>query len=177
MAATLEHCVLEIRKVQEEARATGRAFRPRWPMIILRSPKGWTAPREIDGHYLEGFWRAHQIPIADITTNPGHLKVLEGWMRSYRPEELFDQAGRLIPELQALAPKGPRRMSANPVANGGLLRKPLDMPDFRSSKVDVKNPGATLAGNVPTLGIPARSDATEYGPLSGLWTRRDAVQP
>jgi xylulose-5-phosphate/fructose-6-phosphate phosphoketolase len=152
MAATLEHCVLEIRKVQEEARATGRAFRPRWPMIILRSPKGWTAPREIDGHYLEGFWRAHQIPIADITTNPGHLKVLEGWMRSYRPEELFDQAGRLIPELQALAPKGPRRMSANPVANGGLLRKPLDMPDFRSSKVDVKNPGATLAGNVPTLG-------------------------
>jgi xylulose-5-phosphate/fructose-6-phosphate phosphoketolase len=152
MAATLEHCVLEIRKVQEEARATGRAFRPRWPMIILRSPKGWTAPREIDGHYLEGFWRAHQIPIADITTNPGHLKVLEGWMRSYRPEELFDQAGRLIPELQALAPKGARRMSANPVANGGLLRKPLDMPDFRSSKVDVKNPGATLAGNVPTLG-------------------------
>ena len=152
MAATLEHCVLEIRKFQEEARATGKAFRPRWPMIVLRSPKGWTAPREIDGHYLEGFWRAHQIPIADITTNPSHLKVLEGWMRSYRPEELFDQAGRLIPELQALAPKGPRRMSANPVANGGLLRKPLDMPDFRSSGVEVKKPGATLAGNVPTLG-------------------------
>jgi len=152
MAATLEHCVLEIRKVQEEARATGKAFRPRWPMIILRSPKGWTAPRKIDGHYLEGFWRAHQIPIADITTNPSHLKVLEGWMRSYRPEELFDQTGRLIPELQALAPKGPRRMSANPVANGGLLRKPLDMPDFRSSGVAVKKPGATLAGNVPTLG-------------------------
>ncbi len=152
MAATLEHCVLEIRKVQEEARATRKAFRPRWPMIILRSPKGWTAPREIDGHYLEGFWRAHQIPITDIATNPGHLKVLEEWMRSYRADELFDPAGRLIPELQALAPKGPRRMSANPVANGGLLRQPLDMPDFRSSKVDVKNPGATLAGNVPTLG-------------------------
>ena len=152
MAATLEHCVLEIRKVQQEARATGKALRPRWPMIILRSPKGWTAPREIDGHYLEGFWRAHQIPIADVATNPGHLKVLEEWMRSYRPDELFDQAGRPIPELQALAPKGPRRMSANPVANGGLLRKPLDMPDFRNSGVEVKNPGASLAGNVPTLG-------------------------
>ena len=152
MAATLEHCVVEIRKFQDEARATGRAIRPRWPMIILRSPKGWTAPREIDGHYLEGFWRAHQIPITDIATNPGHLKLLEAWMRSYKPEELFDDTGRLIPELKALAPKGPRRMSANPVANGGLLRRPLDMPDFRSSKVEVKKPGATLAGNVPTLG-------------------------
>ncbi|MBV8360715.1 MAG: phosphoketolase family protein [Deltaproteobacteria bacterium] len=152
MAATLEHCVLEIRKVQEEARATGKAFRPRWPMIILRSPKGWTAPREIDGHYLEGFWRSHQIPITDIATSPSHLKMLETWMRSYKPEDLFDEAGRLIPELKALAPKGPRRMSANPVANGGLLRKPLDMPDFQSSAVEVKKPGATLAGNVPTLG-------------------------
>jgi xylulose-5-phosphate/fructose-6-phosphate phosphoketolase len=152
MAATLEHCVLEIRKVQQEARATGNASRPRWPMIILRSPKGWTAPREIDGHYLEGFWRAHQIPITDIATSPDHLKVLETWMRSYKPEELFDNAGRLIPELKTLAPKGPRRMSANPVANGGLLRKPLDMPDFQKSAVEVKKPGATLAGNVPTLG-------------------------
>ena len=153
MAATLEHCVLEIRRVQGQARATGKAFRPRWPMIILRSPKGWTAPREIDGHYLEGFWRAHQIPITDIATNPSHLEVLETWMRSYKPEKLFDDAGRLIPELKALAPRGARRMSANPVANGGLLRKPLDMPDFRSSGVEVKKPGATLAGNVPTLGI------------------------
>jgi xylulose-5-phosphate/fructose-6-phosphate phosphoketolase len=152
MAATLEHCVLEIRKFQEEARATGKAFRPRWPMVILRSPKGWTAPRQVDGHYLEGFWRAHQIPIADVSTNSSHLKVLDTWMRSYKPEELFDQAGRLIPELQALAPTGARRMSANPVANGGLLRKPLDMPDFRSSGVEVKKAGATLAGNVPTLG-------------------------
>jgi xylulose-5-phosphate/fructose-6-phosphate phosphoketolase len=152
MAATLEHCVLEIRRFQQEARASGKADRPRWPMIILRSPKGWTAPREIDSHYLEGFWRAHQIPITDIMTNPGHLKVLETWMRSYKPEELFDEAGRLIPELKALAPKGQRRMSANPVANGGLLRKPLDMPDFRTSNVEVKKPGATVAGNVPTLG-------------------------
>jgi xylulose-5-phosphate/fructose-6-phosphate phosphoketolase len=151
MAATLDHCVLEIRRFQNEARTTRKAFRPRWPMIILRSPKGWTAPREIDGHHLEGFWRAHQIPIPDVATNPAHLKVLEAWMRSYRPEELFDRAGKLIPELKALAPKGARRMSANPVANGGILRKPLDLPDFRSSGVEVKS-GATTAGNVPTLG-------------------------
>jgi len=152
MAATLEQCVLEIRKFQEEARRTGKAFRPRWPMIILRSPKGWTAPREVDGHYLEGFWRAHQIPLSDIATKPSQLKVLETWMRSYKPENLFDKEGRLIPELKALAPKGLKRMSANPVANGGLLRRPLEMPDFRNSAVEVKKPGATLAGNVPTLG-------------------------
>ena len=152
IAATLEHCVLEIRKAQKEARLTAKAFRPRWPMIILRSPKGWTAPRDVDGHYLEGFWRAHQIPLTDIATNPGHLKVLETWMRNYKPEKLFDEQGRLIPELKALAPKGPRRMSANPVANGGLLRKALHLPDFRNSTVAVKEPGATLAGNVPTLG-------------------------
>ncbi len=152
MAATLEHCVLEIRRFQEEARRTGKALRPRWPIVILRSPKGWTAPRQVDGHYLEGFWRAHQIPLTEVATNPGQLKVLENWMRSYKPEELFDEDGRLIPELKALAPKGPRRMSANPVANGGLLREPLDMPDFRNFAVEVKKPGATLAGNVPTMG-------------------------
>jgi xylulose-5-phosphate/fructose-6-phosphate phosphoketolase len=152
MAATLEHCILEIRKVQEEARRTGRALRPRWPMIILRSPKGWTAPREVDGHYLEGFWRAHQIPLPDVATHPAQLKVLETWMHSYKPAELFDAEGRLIPELKALAPKGHRRMSANPIANGGLVRRPLDMPDFRRYAVAVKKPGATVAGNVPTLG-------------------------
>ncbi|MGO9153733.1 phosphoketolase family protein [Mycobacterium sp.] len=152
MAATLEHCVLEIRKIQDEARETGRAVRPRWPMIVLRSPKGWTAPRQVDDHYLEGFWRAHQIPITDVATNPRHLKLLESWLRGYKPEELFDESGRLVPELKTLAPKGNRRMSANPIANGGLVRKPLDMPDFRSFGVEVKKPGATLAGNVPTLG-------------------------
>ena len=152
MAATLEHCVLEIRKFQNEARSTGKAFRPRWPMVVLRSPKGWTAPREVDGHYLEGFWRAHQIPLADVATNPAHLKLLEQWLRSYKPDELFDKNGKFSPELKALAPKGRRRMSANPVANGGLLRKALDLPDFRSSAVEVEKPGATLAGNVPTLG-------------------------
>jgi xylulose-5-phosphate/fructose-6-phosphate phosphoketolase len=152
MAATLEHCVLEIRKIQDEARRSGNSSRPRWPMIILRSPKGWTAPRQVDGHYLEGFWRAHQIPITDIATNPAHLKLVEEWMRGYKPEELFGEQGQLIPELKELAPKGRRRMSANPVTNGGLLRKPLDMPNFRDSAVAVKLPGATLAGNVPTLG-------------------------
>ncbi len=152
MAATLEHCVLEIRKIQEEARRTGRAFRPRWPVVILRSPKGWTAPREVDGHYLEGFWRAHQVPLPDIATNPGQLRLLKEWMRSYKPEELFDEEGRLLPELKALAPTGNRRMSANPVANGGLLRQPLSMPDFRQFAVEVEKCGATLAGNVPALG-------------------------
>jgi len=151
MAATLEHCVLEIRKFQDQARSSGKAFRPRWPMVILRSPKGWTSPREVDGHYLEGFWRAHQVPL-EIGSSESHLKVLEDWMRRYEPEKLFDETGRLIPELKALAPRGTRRMSANPVANGGLVRKPLDMPDFRDAAVKVDKPGATLAGNVPTLG-------------------------
>src|SRR5436190_648750 len=152
MAATLEHCVLEIRKIQKEARHTGKAVRPRWPMIVLRSPKGWTAPRKVGGHYLEGYWRAHQVPIADVATNPADLKVLEKWMRNYKPEELFDKDGRLIPELKALAPKGHLRMSANPIANGGLVRKPLEMPDFRRFGVEVKKPGATLASSVSKLG-------------------------
>jgi xylulose-5-phosphate/fructose-6-phosphate phosphoketolase len=152
MAATLEHCVQEIRRLQEDARRTGVASRPRWPMIILRSPKGWTAPRTVDGHYLEGFWRSHQIPLADLASNPSHLKLLEDWMRSYKPEDLFDESGRLIAELRDLPPTGCRRMSANPVANGGLLRKPLTMPDFRTGAVAVDNPGATWAGNLSRLG-------------------------
>ncbi len=152
MAATLEHCVLEIRKIQEEARRSGRAVRARWPMVILRSPKGWTAPRQVEGHYLEGFWRAHQMPLPDIATHPGQLQLLERWMRSYKPEELFDDGGRILPELKALAPAGNRRMSANPVTNGGLLRQPLSLPDFRETAVAVRKPGASLAGNVPVLG-------------------------
>ena len=121
-------------------------------MIVLRSPKGWTAPRKVGEHYLEGYWRAHQVPIADVATNPADLKILEKWMRSYKPEELFDKDGRFIPELKALAPKGNRRMSANPIANGGLLRKPLDMPDFRTAGVEVKKPGKTMASSVSMLG-------------------------
>jgi xylulose-5-phosphate/fructose-6-phosphate phosphoketolase len=153
MAATLEHCVLEIRKFQEEARRSVQAKRPRWPMVILRSPKGWTAPRKVEGHYLEGFWRAHQIPLPDVHTDPVQLQLLEKWLRGYEPEKLFDEAGRLIPELRALPPEGTRRMSANPVANGGLLRKPLDMPDFRTLGVEVKQPGTTKISNASFLGI------------------------
>ena len=110
-------------------------------MIVLRSPKGWTGPKEVDGHKVEGFWRAHQVPLSGLHDNPAHLKQLEDWLRSYKPEELFDQGGRLIPELKALAPKGPRRMGANPHANGGLLRKPLRMPDFRDYAIKVEKPG------------------------------------
>jgi xylulose-5-phosphate/fructose-6-phosphate phosphoketolase len=163
MAATLEHCVQEIRHVQDKARRNGVTGRPRWPMIILRSPKGWTAPRKVDGHYLEGFWRAHQVPIADVRTAKSALKLLEEWLRGYKPEELFDSNGRLVPQLQALPARGTRRMSANPVANGGLLRKPLDMPDFRSYAVDVKECGITEAGNVPTLG-PLLRDVVRKNP-------------
>jgi len=152
MAATLQHCVLEIREFQEKARRTGKAFRPRWPVVILRSPKGWTAPRQVEEHFLEGFWRSHQIPLADIAHDPDQLNVLESWMRGYKPEELFDDRGRLVPELLALAPKGRRRMSDNRIANGGLLRDALCMPDFRSSAIAVQKPGTVSAGNVPTLG-------------------------
>ena len=141
MAATLEDCVLEIRRIQQEARASGNATRQRWPMIVLRSPKGWTGPKEVDGHKVEGFWRAHQVPLSGLHDNPAHLKQLEDWLRSYKPEELFDQNGRLIPELKALAPKGLRRMGVNPHANGGLLRKALRMPDFRDYAIQVEKPG------------------------------------
>ena len=132
MAATLEDCIEEIRSIQDKARQDGKAERPCWPMIILRSPKGWTGPQEVDGHKVEGFWRAHQIPILDVKKNPAHLKELEQWMRSYKPEELFDETGRLVEHLRELPPTGNRRISANPHANGGLLRKALNLPDFRS---------------------------------------------
>ncbi len=152
MAATMAHAVGEIRAAQTRARESGQAFRPRWPMIILRTPKGWTAPRHIDSHYLEGFWRAHQIPITDVASNPAHLEILEAWLRSYQPEACFDEAGRVRPELRALAPAGARRMSANPAANGGLLRRPLAMPDFREFALELHKPGVVSAGNVPSLG-------------------------
>jgi xylulose-5-phosphate/fructose-6-phosphate phosphoketolase len=144
MAEVMERCVLEIRAIQQKARsapADAPVQRPRWPMIVLRSPKGWGCPKEIDGHKLEGSWRAHQMPILDPVTNPAHLKMVEQWMRSYKPEELFDRAGTLIKELQDLPPKGTSRISGNPHANGGLLRKPLDLPDFRDYAVSVEVPG------------------------------------
>ncbi len=152
MASTLEQCIVEIRSIQEHARSTGDATRPRWPMIVLRSPKGWTGPKAMDGHKVEGSWRAHQVPVSDPATNEKHLNLVEDWLRSYKPEELFDSDGRLIAELQALAPSGARRISANPHANGGLLRKELELPDFRDYAVEVKAPGVACALPTDVLG-------------------------
>ena len=121
MAGVMEECIQEIRAIQKKARSAPKGTvpeRPRWPMIVLRSPKGWTCPKEIDGHKLEGSWRAHQMPILDPKTNPKHLKMVEKWMRSYRPDELFDKSGKLIAELREMAPVGQRRISGNPHANG-----------------------------------------------------------
>jgi xylulose-5-phosphate/fructose-6-phosphate phosphoketolase len=151
MAAVMEQCIADIRGYQDEARASGIASRPRWPMIVMRTPKGWGAPKDVDGHRVEGSWRAHQVPVADVKTNPKHLAIVEQWMRSYRPEELFDEAGALIDELAALAPTGARRISANPHANGGLLRKALQLPDFRTYAVAVTEPGTTEASPTATL--------------------------
>jgi len=153
MASVMEHCILEIRAIQVTARANPDTTpaRPSWPMMILRTPKGWTCPKELDGHKLEGSWRAHQIPIADPVTNPAHLKLVEQWMRSYRPEELFDESGALMPELKAMAPAGTNRISGNPHANGGLLRKPLDMPDFRDYAVKVEKPGQIEVSSTDVL--------------------------
>jgi len=153
MAATLEHCIREIRRIQQEARrSVSEVKRPRWPMVILRSPKGWTGPKEVDGHKVEGFWRAHQVPMAEMHEKPAHLALLEEWLRSYRPQELFDEAGRLRPELRELAPKGERRMGANPHANGGLLRRALKLPDFRDYAVKVEKPGTIEVGPTQILG-------------------------
>ncbi|MEY6432832.1 phosphoketolase family protein [Thioalkalicoccus limnaeus] len=152
MAATLDACLAEIRAFQQAARASGQATRCHWPMIVLRTPKGWTGPAEVDGHKVEGFWRAHQVPLSGMHNNPAHLKQLEDWMRSYRPEELFDATGRLIPELKALAPQGPLRMSASPHANGGLLRRDLRMPDFRDYALAVPEPGKLRAFNTKPTG-------------------------
>jgi xylulose-5-phosphate/fructose-6-phosphate phosphoketolase len=153
MAATLEHCIQEIRRIQKQARdSTSGIGRPRWPMVILRSPKGWSGPREVDGHRVEGFWRAHQVPLAEMHENPAHLSLLEEWLESYRPKELFDAAGRLVPELRELAPTGARRMSANPHANGGLLLRALRLPDFRDYGVKVAKPGRAEIGPTEVLG-------------------------
>jgi len=182
MAATLEHIIDELHRIQIEARSSGKAERPLWPMIILRTPKGWTGPKEVDGHKVEDFWRAHQIPIPDVIENPSHLKLLESWLRSYKPEELFDRSGELIPELRALPPAGRRRMSANPHANGGLLRKALDLPDFRSYAVAVTQPGTTEA--MPTevlalfLGDTMRKNPTNFrvfGPDETASNRLQAI--
>lgn len=152
MAATLEKCVNEIQRIQKHARETGESTRPRWPMIVLRSPKGWTGPKVVDGHKVEGFWRAHQVPLSNIKDNPEHLKQLDNWLRSYQPEQLFDASGKLKSALKTLSPKGNRRMSANPNANGGLLRKALRMPNFRDHTIAIDVPGQISAPNTKPLG-------------------------
>jgi xylulose-5-phosphate/fructose-6-phosphate phosphoketolase len=152
MAQTLDNAISEIKRIQHEARTNGFNQFPQWPMIVLSTPKGWTGPKEVDGHKVEGFWRAHQVPF-QIHENMAHLKLLEKWMRSYEPEKLFDGNGKLIPELKELAPIGSSRMSANPVANGGLVRKALRLPDFRNYAIDVKKPGVTMAENTHVMGV------------------------
>src|SRR5450756_2498599 len=153
MAATLDTVLSEIKAIRQTGRTSGGNIqRPLWPMIVFRSPKGWTGPKEVDGHKVEGTFRSHQVPIADPASNPQHLLQLESWLRSYRPGELFDDKGLLRQELAELAPAGERRMGANPNANGGLLLKDLHMPDFRDYAVDVTQPGAVRAADTLVVG-------------------------
>ena len=152
MAATLDHAMDDIQAIQMKARGGGAVTRPRWPMIILRTPKGWTCPKEVDGVKLEGSWRAHQVPFAELATKPGHIQILEQWMKSYRPEELFDDNGSLKPELAELAPQGDRRMGASPHANGGLLLRDLKLPDYRDYALGVPQPGGVLGEATRLLG-------------------------
>ena len=184
MAKTLDAVIAVIQEIQKKARISGIARRPRWPMIILRSPKGWTGPRQIDGVKVEGSWRSHQVPIADIAAKPEHLKLLEDWMKGYKPEELFDEKGRLIPELAEFAPKGRRRMGANPHANGGLLLKDLNLPDFRDYAVNIPEPGKMVAEATRVLGqflrdaIKLNADQRNFrvmGPDETVSNRLDAL--
>ncbi len=184
MAVTLDKAVKEIKRIQSNARKRGDATRPRWPMIVLNSPKGWTGPKVVDGLPVEGTFRAHQVPLSDPAKNPRHLKQLESWLKSYKPKELFDERGHLRPELAELAPKGPRRMGANPRTNGGELLHDLRMPDFCDYAVDVPSPGAVEAGDTTVLGRFLR-DVTKlneeqrnfriFGPDETLSNRLDAV--
>ena len=152
MASTLDRVMDDIRRIQSQAREQGVRTRPRWPMIVLRTPKGWTGPKVVDGQRVEGTFRAHQVPLSAPREHPEHLRMLESWMKSYRPEELFDAGGRLLPELAELAPAGERRMGANPHANGGVLLRDLRMPSFRDYAVDVPAPGAATAEDTRVLG-------------------------
>jgi xylulose-5-phosphate/fructose-6-phosphate phosphoketolase len=153
MAATLDRVIDEIQQIQSNARRSRNGVdRPRWPMIVLRSPKGWTGPKEVDGKRTEDYWRSHQVPMAEMHNNAEHVKLLEQWMKSYKPEELFDERGRLRNDLAALPPKGARRMSANPHANGGLLLKDLRLPDFRDYAVEVPSPGEVNAEATRVMG-------------------------
>jgi xylulose-5-phosphate/fructose-6-phosphate phosphoketolase len=182
MATTLDTIVSEIRTIQTKAREGGKVERPRWPMIVLRTPKGWTGPKEIRGHKVEGTWRSHQVPFSDVRGNSENLALLENWLRSYKPEELFDSSGRLIAELRALAPNGRQRMSANPHANGGVLRRELKLPDFRNYAVDVTHAGRVLRENTHPLGEFLRDTMREnmntfrvFGPDETASNRLQAV--
>ena len=184
MAATLDQVLAQVQTIQRDARAGAGSQRPHWPMIVLRTPKGWTGPKVVDGVQIEGTFCAHQVPLTDLATKPGHLKMLEDWMKSYRPEELFDAAGTLIPELQELAPKGKRRMSDNPHANGGLLLRDLKMPDFCDYAVDVPKPGTVVAEATRVMGKMLRdvmklnADAANFrvvGPDETSSNRLDAL--
>ena len=157
MASTFDAVFAEIKSIQQKARDAGFTERPAWPMIILRTPKGWTGPKVVDGQQVEGTFRAHQVPLAEVRTKPDHLRMLEEWMKSYQPRELFDDNGTLRADIAALAPKGLRRMGANPHANGGVLLRDLELPDFRDYAVEVPKPGDTEA---EATRIPASSSAT-----------------
>jgi xylulose-5-phosphate/fructose-6-phosphate phosphoketolase len=152
LAAALDSALDDVDAIQAAARTGGETRRPTWPMIVLRTPKGWTGPKVVDGLPAEGSWRSHQVPFSDVRGNPGHLALLDDWLRSYRPDELFDAAGRLAPELAALAPSGERRMSANPRANGGLLLRDLALPDFRDYAVPVPSPATASSEATKVLG-------------------------
>jgi len=184
MAGTLDTVIEEIHTIQRTAQRSKSFTLPVWPMIILRTPKGWTGPKNVDGKPVEGTWRAHQVPVADLTTKPEHLAFLEDWLKSYRPEELFDESGKLIAELAELAPKGDRRMGANQHANGGLLLKDLLMPDFRHYAVSVAKPGTQLAESTKVLGTFLRDvmklnqqqvNFRVFGPDETASNRLDAV--
>jgi len=184
MAATMDQVLAEIQAIQRDARVNGFTQRPRWPMIVLRTPKGWTGPKVVDGLQIEGTFRAHQVPVTDLATKPEHLHILEDWMKSYRPAELFDSGGTLIPELRELAPKGQRRMSDNPHTNGGLLLRDLKMPDFCSYAVAVPKPGTVVAEATRQMGKMLRdvmelnADAANFrvvGPDETASNRLDAL--
>jgi xylulose-5-phosphate/fructose-6-phosphate phosphoketolase len=182
MAGTMEHCIHEIRKHQQAARKQDVASRPRWPMIVLRSPKGWTAPREVGGHFLEGFWRAHQVPLPNVKKDPNQLRILENWMHALKPDPFFDENGKLVALFSELAPSGSRRMSANPHANGGRLKKALRLTDFRDYAVKVEKPGETQAENTRPLGVflgdvmkMNRNNFRVFGPDETTSNRLDAI--
>lgn len=182
LAATLDRCVSEIHNIQQEARSSGNPTRPIWPMIVLRTPKGWTGPGSVDGHKVEGFWRAHQVPMGGMHNNPEHVAQLEAWMRSYKPEELFDENGTLRPEIKEIAPKGDKRLGSTPYANGGLLRRDLRLPDFRRYGVEVVKPGTTEVENTKPLGMFLRdvmkdnmTDFRVFGPDENTSNKLNAI--